>query len=42
MTENQELLYYYRYGKHNIGITSDDPDIVKEIMDILNNAQGIK
>jgi len=42
MNDKKELLYYYRYGKHNIGITSDEPDIVREIMNILNDAQGFK
>ena len=39
---SEELLYYYRYGKHNIGITSDDPEIVREVMTILDKAQGFK
>tara|TARA_R100001230_G_C5548441_1_gene76872 strand:- start:304 stop:426 length:123 start_codon:yes stop_codon:yes gene_type:complete len=34
------LPYYYKYKNHNITITSDNPEIVSEIMDILYKAEG--
>jgi hypothetical protein len=36
---NMSPLYYYRWGKENIGIVSDSRKSVREIMEILNKAQ---
>jgi hypothetical protein len=34
-------LFYYRFGKHNVGILIDDHEVGKEIIDALNKWQGI-
>lgn len=39
MEEGKEEIYYYRYQKYNVGIVSDSPTVVSEIMMILNKAQ---
>ena len=36
----EEQLYYYRFGANNVGIVSDDPDVVREVMKALDKAQG--
>ena len=37
-----EEIYYYRWGANNVGIVSDDPDIIREIMAVLSDAQDAK
>ncbi len=34
-------LFYYRWGKDNVGILIDDAEVGREIITVLNAAQGI-
>ena len=37
-----EEIYYYRWGANNVGIVSDDVEVVREIMAVLSDAQDAK
>ena len=37
--EEGENVYYYRWGANNIGMIGK-PDVIREVMEALNNAQS--